>query len=98
MKRATPTTAIAVSTAKAMAKPILSLLAREGLSRRAGREYACAAMGDEATGRADGSAAAADGIDRAGLEAWFSARVADLRLPLEFERIAGGLSNLTYRV
>jgi aminoglycoside phosphotransferase (APT) family kinase protein len=98
MKRATPTTAIAVSTANAIAKPILSLLAREGLSRRAGREYACAAMGDEATGSADGSAAAPDGIERAGLEAWFSAHVADLRLPLDFERIAGGLSNLTYRV
>ena len=55
-------------------------------------------MGDEATGHADGSAAAADGIDRAGLEGWFGERVADLRPPLEFERIAGGLSNLTYRV
>jgi aminoglycoside phosphotransferase (APT) family kinase protein len=55
-------------------------------------------MGDEATGRGDGSAAAPDGIDRAGIEGWFSERVPEARLPLSFERIAGGLSNLTYRV
>ncbi len=55
-------------------------------------------MGNEATGSADGPAPAPEGIDRDGLEAWFSAHVADLRPPLEFERIAGGLSNLTYRV
>ncbi|MGV1047995.1 MAG: phosphotransferase family protein [Solirubrobacterales bacterium] len=55
-------------------------------------------MGDEATGPADGSAAGTEGIERAGVEAWFAERVPDARLPLGFERIAGGLSNLTYRV
>jgi aminoglycoside phosphotransferase (APT) family kinase protein len=48
-------------------------------------------MGDEATGRAD------DGIDVAALESWFAAHFADITLPLSFERIAGGHSNLTYR-
>ncbi len=55
-------------------------------------------MGDEATGQGDGFAAAPEGIDRAGLEGWFAAQVPDLQAPLDFERIAGGLSNLTYRV
>ncbi len=55
-------------------------------------------MGDEATGRGDGFAAAPDGIDRVGIEDWFSARVPEVGLPLSFERIAGGLSNLTYLV
>lgn len=55
-------------------------------------------MGDEATGRADGSAAAPDGIDRAGVEGWFAERAPEAEPPLSFERIAGGLSNLTYRV
>jgi aminoglycoside phosphotransferase (APT) family kinase protein len=54
-------------------------------------------MGDEATGRSDGSAAVA-GIERAGVEAWFAAHAAAAQPPLRFERIAGGLSNLTYRV
>jgi aminoglycoside phosphotransferase (APT) family kinase protein len=98
MKRPTPITAIAVSRAKPIAKPILSRLASDGLRRRFGREYACAAMGDEATGRADGSAAGADGIERAGVEAWFARHAPEAELPLAFERIAGGLSNLTYRV
>ncbi len=49
-------------------------------------------MGDEATGRAD------DGIDAPALESWFAANLADVALPLSFERIAGGHSNLTYRV
>ena len=39
-----------------------------------------------------------DGIDQAGVEAWFEANVPDVTLPLAFERIAGGRSNLTYRV
>jgi aminoglycoside phosphotransferase (APT) family kinase protein len=98
MNRPTPITAIAVSTAKPIAKPILSRLASDGLRRRPGREYACAAMGDEATGSGDGSAAVPDGIDAAGLEAWFSEHVAAIELPLGFDRIAGGHSNLTYRV
>jgi aminoglycoside phosphotransferase (APT) family kinase protein len=54
-------------------------------------------MGDEATG-ADGSVAAPDGIAPAPLEAWFRANVPGAVLPLRFERIAGGHSNLTYRV
>lgn len=55
-------------------------------------------MGDEATGRADGSAAAPEGIERGPVEAWFTAHAAGVELPLAFERIAGGLSNLTYGV
>ena len=55
-------------------------------------------MGDEATGRGDGSAAVPEGIDRAGLEAWFAEHAREAVPPLAFERIAGGLSNLTYRV
>ena len=39
-----------------------------------------------------------DGIDRAGVEAWFAANVPGAEPPLAFERIAGGRSNLTYRV
>jgi aminoglycoside phosphotransferase (APT) family kinase protein len=100
MKRPTPITAIAVITAKAIAKPIRSRLASEGLSRRRpAREYACASMGDEATGRtgADG-ASEVDGIDLAGMEAWFAANVPAAKPPLRYERIAGGLSNLTFRV
>jgi aminoglycoside phosphotransferase (APT) family kinase protein len=54
--------------------------------------------GDEATGTADGSAEAPQGIDRAGVEAWFGQHVAGVRLPLSFERISGGHSNLTYGV
>jgi aminoglycoside phosphotransferase (APT) family kinase protein len=98
MNRPTPITAIAVSTAKPIAKPIRSRLASDGLRRRPRREYACAAMGDEATGSADGSATAPDGIDAAGVEAWFSEQVEGIELPLAFDRIAGGHSNLTYRV
>jgi aminoglycoside phosphotransferase (APT) family kinase protein len=41
---------------------------------------------------------APEGIDRAGVEAWFTANVADVTLPLEFERISGGRSNLTFAV
>src|SRR6478752_2580443 len=97
MKRATPITAIAVSTAKPIANPIRSRLARDGLSRRLDREYACAPMADEATG-ADGTVQVPDGIDQKSLEAWFGENVAAVALPLRFERIAGGHSNLTYRV
>jgi aminoglycoside phosphotransferase (APT) family kinase protein len=39
-----------------------------------------------------------EGIDRAGVEAWFEAHVPGARPPLEFERISGGHSNLTYAV
>ena len=54
-------------------------------------------MADEATEQ-DGTVAAPDGIDRGPLEAWFGANVPGVELPLGFERIAGGHSNLTYRV
>jgi len=53
--------------------------------------------GDEATA-ADGSAGAPQGIDRAGVEGWFSAHVPGVRPPLSFARISGGHSNLTYGV
>jgi aminoglycoside phosphotransferase (APT) family kinase protein len=98
MKRPTPITAIAVSSAKQIAKPIRSRLASEGLSRRGDPEYPFAAMGDEATAPGDGSATVPDGLKRDGLEAWFAANASECTPPLEFERIAGGLSNLTYRV
>jgi aminoglycoside phosphotransferase (APT) family kinase protein len=55
-------------------------------------------MGDEATGTADGTAEAPEGIDRAGIEAWFGDHIPSAELPLTFERISGGHSNLTYGV
>jgi aminoglycoside phosphotransferase (APT) family kinase protein len=55
-------------------------------------------MGDEATDTADGTAEAPQGIDRAGVEAWFAEHVPGVQLPLDFERISGGHSNLTYGV
>src|SRR4051794_197116 len=97
MKRPTPITAIAVSTAKPIAKPIRSRLASDGLRRRWDREYACAPMADEAT-EANGTVAAPDGIDQKPLEAWFEQHVDGAQLPLAYERISGGHSNLTYRV
>ncbi|HYH54321.1 MAG TPA: phosphotransferase family protein [Solirubrobacterales bacterium] len=54
-------------------------------------------MADEATEQ-DGIAAAPDGIDREPVEAWFGEHVGGIDFPLQFERIAGGHSNLTYRV
>jgi aminoglycoside phosphotransferase (APT) family kinase protein len=48
-------------------------------------------MGDEATDTPEG-------IDRKGVEGWFERHVEGVELPLSFERIAGGHSNLTYRV
>ncbi|MGZ8665992.1 MAG: phosphotransferase family protein, partial [Solirubrobacterales bacterium] len=50
-------------------------------------------MGDEAIGTK-----AADGIDRAGVEGWFTANVPGAEPPLAFERVSGGRSNLTYGV
>jgi aminoglycoside phosphotransferase (APT) family kinase protein len=41
---------------------------------------------------------APEGIDRAGVEAWFEANVPGATPPLTFERISGGRSNLTYAV
>jgi aminoglycoside phosphotransferase (APT) family kinase protein len=55
-------------------------------------------MGDEATGTADGTAEAPEGIDRAGVEAWFGDHIPSAEPPLTFERISGGHSNLTYGV
>ena len=55
-------------------------------------------MGDEATTTADGAAEAPEGIDRTGVEGWFAEHVAGAQLPLSFERISGGHSNLTYGV
>lgn len=56
-------------------------------------------MGDEATGHGDGAPVEqVDGIDAAGVGAWFAENVAAARAPLSYERIAGGHSNLTYRV
>jgi len=49
-------------------------------------------MGDEATGTTD------PGIDAVGAERWFADNVPGSKPPLQFERIAGGHSNLTYRV
>ncbi len=39
-----------------------------------------------------------EGIDQAGVEAWFEASVEGAEPPLAFERISGGRSNLTYGV
>ncbi len=44
------------------------------------------------------TAEAPDGIDRAGVEGWFEANVPDVELPLSFERISGGRSNMTFGV
>jgi aminoglycoside phosphotransferase (APT) family kinase protein len=55
-------------------------------------------MSDEATGTTDGVAEAPDGISREGIEAWFGEHVPTVALPLSFERISGGHSNLTYGV
>ncbi len=62
-------------------------------------------MGDEATGPAEESAlpedaatGSVDGIDADGMAAWFAANVPAAVHPLSYERIAGGHSNLTYRV
>src|SRR3954452_18168353 len=96
MKRPTPITAIAVSTAKPIANPIRSRLASDGLRRRWDREYACAPMADEATD-ANGTVAAPDGIDRKPLEAWFGENVPGGDFPLTLECIPAGHSNLTDR-
>src|SRR3954447_4797303 len=39
-----------------------------------------------------------DGIEAAGVTAWFEAHVADVVPPLQFSLIAGGRSNFTYTV
>jgi aminoglycoside phosphotransferase (APT) family kinase protein len=50
-------------------------------------------MGAERSGEA-----AVEGIERAGVEAWFREHAREVELPLAFERISGGRSNLTYAV
>ena len=55
-------------------------------------------MGDEATDSGSGPVTVPDGIDRDGVEAWFALNAPSASPPLSFERIAGGHSNLTYRV
>jgi aminoglycoside phosphotransferase (APT) family kinase protein len=55
-----------------------------------------AAMAEEANEAA--TAAPQEGIDRAGVESWFEANVADAAPPLSFRRISGGRSNLTFEV
>ena len=49
-------------------------------------------MGEQATDTVP------EGIDRGRVETWFAANVAGVELPLAFERISGGRSNLTYGV
>jgi aminoglycoside phosphotransferase (APT) family kinase protein len=54
-----------------------------------------------ATGAPEGTGQGSDspeGIDRAGVQAWFEANVPGVEPPLAFERIAGGRSNLTFAV
>ena len=41
---------------------------------------------------------APEGIDRAGVEGWFEANVPGVELPLSFDRISGGRSNMTFGV
>jgi aminoglycoside phosphotransferase (APT) family kinase protein len=51
---------------------------------------------EQASGGEDGGAD--EGVDRARVEGWFEANIEGVELPLSFERIAGGRSNMTYRV
>jgi aminoglycoside phosphotransferase (APT) family kinase protein len=55
-------------------------------------------VGEEASRAAQTAPSTPDGIDREGVEGWFGSNVGDVQLPLGFERIAGGRSNLTYAV
>jgi aminoglycoside phosphotransferase (APT) family kinase protein len=41
---------------------------------------------------------APEGIDRSGVEGWFEANVPEVELPLSFDRISGGRSNMTFGV
>jgi aminoglycoside phosphotransferase (APT) family kinase protein len=41
---------------------------------------------------------ATEGIDRGGVEGWFKANVPEVELPLSFDRISGGRSNMTFGV
>ena len=53
-------------------------------------------MGEEANEAA--TAEVPEGIDRAGVQSWFEGNVPGVELPLSFERISGGRSNLTFGV
>jgi aminoglycoside phosphotransferase (APT) family kinase protein len=55
-------------------------------------------VSEQASEPAPSTEATPDGIDRAGVEAWFSANVPGVKLPLVFDRISGGRSNITYSV
>jgi aminoglycoside phosphotransferase (APT) family kinase protein len=55
-------------------------------------------VGEEASRAAQTAPQTPDGIDREGVEGWFESNVPGVELPLAFERIAGGRSNLTYAV
>lgn len=50
-------------------------------------------MAEQANG-----AEAPEGINRAGVESWFESNVPGAKSPLEFSRISGGRSNLTFEV
>lgn len=50
------------------------------------------------TGAGEATGSAAPGIDPAGIAGWFEENLAGVRLPLRFDLVAGGRSNLTYRV
>ena len=54
--------------------------------------------GDRQLDERGADVAAPDGIDVAPVTAWLAERVDDLAPPLRFERIVGGLSNLTFHV
>src|SRR5215218_9679967 len=54
--------------------------------------YAPEFMGQQATQEAP------EGINRAGIEAWFESNVREVELPLSFDRISGGRSNMTFAV
>ena len=56
------------------------------------RAFAAMAEADQATDTAP------DGIDVEGVEGWFATNVAGVELPLAFDKISGGRSNLTYDV
>lgn len=55
-------------------------------------------MSEQASGTEKAAPGAPDGINGAGVEAWFGRNIAGVEPPLSFERISGGRSNLTYAV
>ena len=71
-----------MSTAKPIAKPIVSRLASDGLSRRVDREYACARYGRRGYRQPTEPPRLRTGSTRAGVEAWFGENVAGAEPPL----------------